>query len=402
MKFNYQARTKTGQVQNGTVEAPSKEAAFNLLRKHGLFLTAIEAAGAPPIYAKQIKIFQRVSRKEIVLFSRQLSIMFKARISLIESLRTLGQQSVNLDFKDKIFTLVEKIEGGTPFSQALKTYPKLFSVFYVAMVKSGEVSGNLPNVLNYLANHLEKEYHFSSKIRGAMIYPCLILVIVLLVLGMMMFFVIPNLTEMLKETEGELPLITRIVLASTDFLKYWGWLFLIFLGFAIFLLLRYRKTKAGRQAFDKFFLKMPLLGNFLKIAYLSRFASNLSVLISGGLPIARALKITADIIGNTVYKKIILKCQQAVRKGVSISSTLKKYPLVFPPMFAQMTLVGEKTGTLDKTLMAVVSFYQKEVDRRLDLLLSILEPAMIIFLGLVVAGLMATVLLPLYKLMSVY
>lgn len=402
MKFNYQARTKTGQVQNGTVEAPSKKAASNLLRKHGLFLTAIEAIEAPPIYAKQIKIFQRVSHKEIVLFSRQLSIMFKARVSLIESLRTLGQQTQNPNFKDKIFTLAGKIEGGTPFSQALKTYPKLFSSFFVAMVKSGEASGNLPNVLNYLANHLEKEYHFRSKVRGAMIYPGLILTIVLLVLGMMIFFVIPNLTEMLEETEGELPLITKMVLASTNALKHWGWLLLIVFGCAIFLFLQYRKTSAGKRVLDKFALKVPLLGDFLKIAYLSRFASNLSVLISGGLPIARSLKITADIIGNTVYKKIILKSQEGVRKGISISSTLNKYPKAFPPMFSQMTLVGEKTGTLDKTLMEVVSFYQKEVDRRLELLLSILEPAMIIFLGLVVAGLMGAVLLPLYKLMSVY
>lgn len=402
MKFNYQARTKKGEVQSGTVEAPSKEAALNLLRKHGLFLTAIEPAEAPPFYAKQIKFLQRVSRKEVVLFSRQLAIMFKARVSLVESLRTLGKQTQNPVFKEKILAITEKVEGGTPLSEALKTFPKLFSSFYVAMVKSGEVSGNLPDILDYLADHLEKEYHFYSRIRGAMIYPALIIFIVIFVLAMLIFFVIPNLTQMFKEAEQELPTITKVVLGLTDFLKYWSWLLLLFLLGAVFMLWQYRKTPSGRKISDKLILRAPLIGDFLKLVYLSRFASNLSVLIAGGLPIARALKITADILGNTVYKRIILEARENVRKGTPISSVLAKHPMVFPPMFSQMTLVGERTGTLDKTLMDVVEFYQKQVDRRLDLLLAILEPALIIILGLMVAGLMSAILLPLYRLMSVY
>ncbi len=401
MKFNYQARTKEGEIQTGTVEAPSREAALNLLRKHGLYLTALEKIAARPIYARKIKIFQRTSRKDIVLFSRQLSIMFKSKVSLSETLRTLASQTKNPDFKEKLLTLVENVEGGTSLSQALKNYPKLFSPFYVAMVKSGEVSGNFSDVLNYLANHLEKEYHFLSKIRGAMIYPAMIVFVVLIVLALMMFFVIPNLMKLMEETQQELPFITKVVMGLSVFLKHWGWLVLAGLVGLIFLGLQYYKTSAGKKRLDRLVLRLPLIGDFLKMLYLSRFASNLSTLISGGLPIARALKITGNIIGNSVYKDIILKSQEGVRRGVPISSILEKYPQAFPAMFCQMTLVGEKTGTLDKTLMDVVSFYQKETDRRIDILLSILEPLLIIFLGLVVVGLMAAVLLPLYSMMSI-
>lgn len=400
MKFNYQARTKQGQIQSGTVEAPSRKAALNVLLKYGLYVTALEEAGRQPFYAKQVLLLQRFSRKDVVLFSRELAIMFKSRISLAEALRTLASQTKNPVFKETIFTIVDNVEGGTPLSQALRHYPKLFSPFYAAMVKSGEVSGNLAEVLDYLAEHLERELHFYSKLKGAIIYPALIIFVAAVVVTIMVFFVIPRLMLMLEETKQELPLITRVVMGMTNFIKHWGWLLATLLIVAIAFIYQYYKTSSGKRIFDKFFLKLPMLGDFLKIVYLSRFAGNLATLISGGLPIAQALEITAEITGNRTYQDIILKSREGVRKGVPISAVLGDYPDVFPPMFNQMVQVGEKTGTLDKTLMSIVVFYQKEVDRQTNILLSVLEPVLIVFLGLVVAGLMAAVLLPLYKAMS--
>lgn len=401
MKFNYQARTKDGEIQSGVVEAPSKDAAFNLLRKYDLHLTGLEEAGEGPIYTREIKLFQRVSKKDVVLFSRQLAIMFKSQVSLVETLRTLASQTKNNYFKEKIVAIVEDVEGGTPLSQAMKEHRKLFSPFYIAMIKSGEISGNLSGILEYLANHLEREYNFISRVRSAAIYPLVIVLMSVAIMLLMTFFVLPNMMKMLEETKQQLPLATRIVMHFSAFIKNWGWLALILLIGAGFLLAQYYKTADGRKKIDRLMLKIPLVGKFLKTVYLSQFASNLSVLISGALPIARAMEITAEIISNTAFKEIILQGREGVRRGVPISSILEKHPDVFPPIFCQMTLVGEKTGTLDKTLMNIVSFYEKEVDRDLNTLLSILEPAMIIVLGLMVAGLLAAVLLPLYKAMSI-
>ena len=400
MKFNYQARTKKGDMQTGTVEASSREAALNLLQKHQLFITLLEKAEAQPLLSKKIKLFEKISRKDIVNFSRQLALMFQSKIPLLEALQTLALQTKNPSFREKILTLTEEIESGTSFSLALARYPKLFSSFYVSMVKSGEASGTLSESLDYLAEHLEREYHLVSKIQGAMIYPALIVLVVIGVLVMMMFFVIPNMAKVLTETGQELPLLTTVVIGLSNFFRSWGWLiFLMVLGAAIFLF-RYSKTSDGKKFKDMLLLKIPLVGPFLKMIYLSRFAENLSTLITGGLPIVQALEITGEIVGNDVYQTIISQLKEEVKKGEKISKFLIRYPQQFPPILTQMVTVGEKTGTLDKSLMNVVDFYRKEVDRAIDNLLSILEPLLVVFLGLIVAGLMGAVLMPLYKMTS--
>lgn len=401
MKFNYQARIPTGEVQSGTVEASSREAAISLLQRHGLYITILEEAREVPLYAKRIKIFERVPAKDIVMFSRQLAIMFRTKVPLVEGLETLAVQIKNPDFKEKIFKLAEEVEAGTSLSKALSRYPKIFSPFFVAMVRAGETSGKLSESLTYLAEHLEREYHLESRLKGAMIYPALVLFMAILVLAMMMFYIIPQLTEVLVASGGELPTITKLVISLSAFLKKWG-LFLILILFVVAIfLIRYSRTQEGKKFFDQISLRLPITSGLVKTLCLSRFAENLSTLISGGLPITRALEISGDIVGNTIYKEIILQTRDEVRKGESISSTLGRFPEIFPPVFTQMTSVGEKTGTLDKTLLEIVSFYQKEVDRTIDNLLSILEPALIIFLGLVVGGLMASVLLPLYRIAGV-
>jgi len=402
MKFNYQARSKKGEAQTGTVEASSREAALALLQKHRLFVTFLEKAEeAQPFYVKKIKLFERISKKDIVNFSRQLSLMFKAKIPLVQALRSIAEQTKNPSFKEKILTLSQEVEAGTPFSQVLSIYPKLFSAFYVSMVKSGEASGTLSESLTYLADHLEREYHLASKIQGAMIYPALIVVVVIGVLAMMMFFVIPNMTKVLTETGQELPFITKVVIALSDFLRNWGWaLFLAILAILIFLF-RYFKTINGKKFKDKYILRIPMISPFLKMIYLSRFAENLSTLIAGGLPIAQALEITGEVVGNDVYKTIIFQVKDEVSRGEQISKILARHPEQFPPLLIQMVSVGEKTGTLDQSLMNTVDFYRKEIDRAVDNLLSVLEPILIVFLGLIVAGLMAAVLMPLYKMAGI-
>ena len=400
MKYNYQARTTKGEIQSGIVEASSREAAISLLRKYGLYVTILEEVAATPLYAKKIKIFERVSRSDIVLFSRQLSIMFKSKVPLVEALGVLSAQTQNPELKEKILELSEDVEGGTSFSGALSRHPQIFSSFYVAMVKAGEVSGTLSESLEYLAEHLEREYHLTAKMRGALMYPSLIIFVVFLVLALIIFFVIPHLSEVLIGTDQELPTVTKIVIGLAAFLRNWGWVIVLGIVALILAGFRYYRTKKGKKFFDRIFLKLPIIGPFLKMLYITRFAENLSTLISGGLPIASALQTVGEIVGNTRYKEVIFDARDKVRKGEPISSVLARAPEVFPPVFIQMTLVGEKTGTLDSTLMNIVNFYKKEIDRTIDNLLSILEPALIVILGVIVAGLMLAILVPLYQMIA--
>jgi len=399
MKFNYQTRTKKGEIRSGQIEASSREAAVSLLQKHGLYVTFLEES-VPPIYARRVKLFEKISQKDLVLFSRQLAIMFKSKVPLVESLRVLSLQMENHDFKEKIMKLSEEVEGGTALSKALKNFPEVFSSFYIAMVKSGEVSGKLAEVLNYLADHLEREYHLTAKTKGALLYPSLIVFVVLLVLLLMIFFVIPQLAEVLTTEKEALPWITVFVINSSAFVREWGWVIFIILILFVAGFLRYYQTDNGQKFFDKEFVKLPFIGSFLKMMNVARFAENLSTLVSGGLPIAQALETVGGIISNTAYKEAIFKMRDEVRRGVPISSVLSRQPDLFPPVFIQMVLVGEKTGTLDSTLMNIVEFYQKEIDRMIDNVLSILEPVMILILGLVVAGLMLSILMPLYKMIA--
>ena len=399
MKFNYQARTKKGEVRTGHVEASSKETAATLLQKHGLYVTFLEEA-APPIYAKRIQFFEKISKKDIVLFSRQLAIMFQSKVPLVESLRVLSTQAKNPNFREKIIKISEEVEAGSPFSKTLSQYPDVFSSFYIAMVRSGEVSGKLAEVLDYLADHVEREYHLEARTKGALIYPALILLVVILVLSMLVFFVIPHLSEVLEGTGMPLPPLTKFVIGMADFFRNWGLLMFVAIILIIIASFRYYLTKSGRKFFDRHFLRLPFLGSLLEMIFVTRFAENLSTLIAGGLPITKALDTVADIIGNDAYKTVIHEAKEEVKRGEPISVVLSRSPELFPPVFTQMVLVGERTGSLDTTLMNIVNFYRKEIDRKIENVLSIIEPALIVFLGLVVAGLMLSILMPLYRMVA--
>jgi len=397
MKFQYQARTREGTLQSGTVDASSRDAALAILEKYGLFVTSLESAEAIPIFLRKVKLFQKIPSGEVVSFSRQLAIMFQSRIPIVEIFYTLAKQTQNSLLKEKVIEIAEDVEGGVALSKALSKHPKLFSQFYVSMVKSGEVSGELSEVLNYLADHLEREKDFRSKTIGAMIYPVMVLGVVVVVIVAMTLFVIPKLGEMIKEMGVEPPFITRVILAFSDFLKKQALIFVIIFAAIIFGIYRFLKSEEGKKIYDRISLKMPILGPFLQKVYLTRFAENLATLISGGLPIARALEITAEIVGNSVYKDIILKTRDGVRRGEPISAILEQYPKAIPPLFTQMTLVGEKAGQISSSLRNVVGFYRKDVERTLDNFVAFLEPLLIIFLGIIVAGLVASVLMPIYQ-----
>ncbi len=398
-KFKYQARTEEGKIKSGVVEASDREAALGVLKEYGYYITNLKKVEKKPLLSRRIALFSGVSLKEVVNFTRQLSVMFKSEVPLVDALRALAAQWENPDFKQKIMEISEDVEGGSNLSQSLSRYPDVFSRFYVAMVRAGEASGNLSGSLSYLADYLERKNDLNSKIRGAALYPAFVVGVIIVILGLMVFFVFPRLEQVLAQTSAQLPLMTKLTLSGAAFLREWGWLVLLFLAAIVAMVLHYfRETEQGRKTWDRVSLKIPLMGGFLKKIYLSRFARNLSTLIQGGLPIAQALEITGRVVDNFAYQEIILDTRNKVRRGEPINAVLAQYPELIPPLVTQMISVGEKTGTLDDSLMHIVNFYEKEVERFADNFLNLLEPILIVILGVIVGAIVLTVFIPLYQL----
>ena len=395
MKYFYQARSKEGKIETGTVEASSKESAAVLLQKYNIFVTSIKEQ-SPSFFKSTPAFFSRVSRKDLAIFSRQLSVMLQARVPVVQSLKSLAVQTKNPGFKDKIVKISQLVEEGEPLSEAFGTYPETFNVFYTSLIRTGEASGKISESLYYLSEHLEREHDIISQIRSALIYPAFVIAVLVIVVLIVMFFVMPRLMDLIKETTSKPPFFTTLMINFYGFLMNYGWIILVAFFSLVTFLVYYMTTKEGRRRYDKWSLKAPLLGEFLKKVFLIEFAENISTLIGAGLTINKALQITRDTINNFTYKKIITETEESVSEGQRISSVLLKYPEYVPAFVVQMVQVGEETGTLDKNLMQIVDFYQKEVNRAVQTFTALLEPILIIFLGIVVAFLAVSVIEPLY------
>jgi type IV pilus assembly protein PilC len=400
VKFNYQARTKEGEIQTGIVEAGTREAAIETLQTHDLVVVFLEPVSEIPLYARTLKFLQRVKSKEITIFYRQLAILFGANVSPLESLRILGEQTRNPFFKDLIFEIEDDVKGGEPISQAMAKHPKVFSSFYVNVVKAGEATGKLHEVLRYLADHAEREYNLNHKIKGAFIYPAAILSLFVVVAVIMMIYVMPQIADMLKELGQKLPLTTRVLIGTSNFMRHWIWLLILIVIGLVILIRRFIKTPNGQVIWDRLKLKIPIIGGLFQKIYLARFAENLKTLLAGGIPILKALDVTAVVVGNKIYEKIIYEARDKVRAGESISSAFAGYPREITPMVSQMIGVAEKTAQLDMILEKIAVFYQEEVDRNVANLTQLIEPVLIVILGAGVGFLISSILIPIYNIAS--
>ena len=396
MKYIYKARTKNGKMETGVIESSSREAAALLLQKYDIFVTYLEEQEGQEPFFKNIKIEGRVSRKDLAIFFRQLSVMLESRVPVVQSLSSLAVQTRKSNFKKIITEVSSLVQEGTPLSEALSNYPKIFDNFYVNLIKSGEVSGNISGTLNYISEHLERENDIVTQLRQAMIYPIFVVCVLLVVLGIIVVEVMPRIVDLIKETNSNPPFFTVMMLNFYQFLGSYWWSIIIVVFLVVIALVYYFKTKEGRKNYNKISLKIPFLGGLLKKIFLTRFCSNVSTLITAGISINKALSITADTVNNIVYKSIIFEIEKEDSEGEKMSSVMVKHKDYFPPFVVQMIRVGEETGKLSKTLMEVVNFYQKEIKRSIDLFSSLLEPIMIIFLGGIVAMLAISVLSPLY------
>ncbi len=400
MKFIYQAKDQKGKIETGTIEASSKEAAAALLRKYNITVVSLKEA-KPSFFAFGKKKFaKKISKKDLAIFSRQLAVMLDARVPVVQSLLTLAAQSSNTSFREVLSRLVELVEEGNTLSEAFSAFPKIFDVFYINLIRSGEASGKISESLYYLGDHLEREYDITGRIKGALVYPAVVLAVFVVVIIIVMTFVMPKLISLMAEMGGEVPLMTRILIGFYQFFLSYGWIILLaFMGLIIFLVYYFR-TEEGRKVYDRIIFKVPFINSFLEKIFLIRFAENLSTLIMAGLPITRALKITQDTIGNEVYKEIVFTAEKNVSEGEKISAALVRYPERVPAFVVQMVKVGEETGKLSFTLNEIVNFYQKEIKRMVDNFMTLIEPILIIFLGIMILILAVSVISPLYGILG--
>ncbi len=401
MRYNYLARDNKGEVQAGSIEAPDRETAVKTLQGHDLVVVKLEKFQKSSILTKRIRIFERVKKRDVFVIFRQLSVLIGADVPLVQSLKALSHQTESKRLKEVFFDLAREVDGGMAFSKALAKYPRIFSDFIISLVKTGEVSGRLEESVNYLADYLEKEYYLVSKVRGAMIYPAFILLAFLGVGILILVMVIPTLTSILTESGQALPMSTRIVIGTSNFVRSWGWILLLILIIGGIVLWRYRKNPLVKSSFDRMILRLPIFGKVLKKTYLARLSDNLTALIKGGVSILKSLSIAAETIGNSVYRRILYKARDEVKAGRNISSVLEKYP-EFTPLFIQMVKVGEQTGTLSEILTKLSDFYSKEVDNVVNNLTQLIEPVLIVAIGLGVGVLIFSVFVPIYSLAGAF
>jgi len=398
MKFAYKARNKEGQLKSGEVVAADQVRAEQLLAENGLVIISLEE--------KQDDILERlnpfghsVANKDIVLFSRQLATLISARVPIIQSLRILQDQITNKYLLSIISDLITSVENGESLSLAMSKHPNVFGNVFVSLVKSGEVSGSLDKSLGYLADQLEKDYELRGKVKGAMTYPIFVISALFIVGGLMFKFVLPNLTSVLKEQGGQLPPVSVFLISFTDFFNQYWWVFALVLAGGILGIRFYIGTPTGRHQWDLIKIRAPIIGDIFQKIYLARFARNLSTLVVGGIPIIKALEIVSEIINNVIYRDILLHAVTEIQNGKSISEGLANHK-EFPILVTQMVRVGEQTAQLDEILAKVAAFYEKEVDAKVSTLTTLLEPLIMILLGLGVGMLVAGVLLPIYNLAS--
>lgn len=397
MLFHYTGVDKDGTQREGTVDAANVDVAINTLQRRGYTVTSVDPlAEKNSILNMNIEFLERVSSKEIVIFSRQIATLFEAQVSALRIFRLLASEMENPKLQRILTQVADDIQGGSSISNALARHPDVFSNFYVNMVRAGEESGRLDQTFMFLANYLDRTYEVMSKARNALIYPAFVISTFFLVMGLMLTLVIPRIKQILLDSGQELPIYTKIVIGLSSFFTEYIVFILLFLIGGGFFLWRFSRTEVGARAFDELKLSIPYIGDLFHKLYLSRIADNLSTMLSSGISMVQALEVTADVVGNRVYQEILENTIQEVKGGRSVSDTLAEYPEI-PGVMSQTMKVGEETGNLGNILETLAKFYRREVNNAVDTLINLIEPAMIVLLGLGVGVLLASVLMPIYN-----
>ena len=396
MIFNYKAIDNTGVEREGSIEAINLDVAITSLQRRGLIISTIKSPDSGNFLQANIGFLTRISNKDVVILSRQMAILFEAQVSALRVFRLLGSEAENPMMRKALTEVADELQGGSSISKALQKHPAVFSSFYVNMVRSGEESGKLDEVFSYLADYLDRTYEVTSKARNALIYPAFVIAVFFAVMGIMFTVVIPKITSIIIDSGQPIPLYTQVVIAISNIFVHYSIFALIALIIVAGLIFRYIRSPTGKIKFDTFKLKVPYLGTLFRKLYLSRIADNMNTMLVSGIPMIKALEVTESIVGNAVYEQILTNSLDAVKGGSSLSDSLIQHHEI-PSIMIQMIKVGEETGELGSILKTMAKFYQREVINAVDTLVDLIEPIMIVTLGLGVGVLLASVLIPIYN-----
>jgi type IV pilus assembly protein PilC len=400
--FAYSGRTRAGQVVTGERVADTMDAAVAALRRDQIMVTRIDptkaekaAKAAKPAGPKS----KSVPAKNLAIFTRQFSVMIDAGLPLVQCLEILGKQEPHKNFGAVILKVREDVESGAALADAMKKHPKTFDALFSNMIAAGEAGGILDTILKRLAVYIEKNVKLKGEVKSAMIYPVAVIVIAAIVVGAILWKVIPTFAALFAGLGAQLPLPTRVVIAASDWLVSYGWILIVLGGLVGYAVKTYYGTNSGRHLIDGLLLKVPILGNILRKVAVARFCRTLSTLLASGVPILDGLDITARTSGNAIIEDAILVTRTSIERGETISGPLRETN-VFPSMVVQMINVGETTGALDAMLSKIADFYEDEVDTAVAGLLTLMEPVMIAFLGVIVGGIVIAMYLPIFDLIS--
>jgi type II secretory pathway component PulF len=396
MKFNFKAKTKTGEIKEGALSAANKEMAAAILQKNELFPMSIKEASDISVRRIFLRYFDKVTNKELVIFFRQLAILIEARVPIVTTLTAISEQTTNLYFKNILDDAIKNIEDGMTLSDALAKNKDIFSELSINVIKAGEASGNLKKSVEYVADNIEKNYTLTSKIKSAMMYPCIVLAVFVIIAFLVITLIIPKLTVMIKEMNADVPWYTLVLINMGDFMVVYWWAVLLAIFGAIGGLMYFLSTPEGKKEWDEVKLNLPIVGKMFRYVYITRFAENLAVLLAGGIPIIKALKIVSSVVDNSQYEALILKTAESVKIGGNMSDVLKKSPIV-PGMVSHMIKIGEDSGQIDAVLGHIDKFYSQEVDIMTKNMSTLIEPLMMILLGLGVGFMAVGVLMPIYN-----
>lgn len=396
MKFNYQARTKEGKLEAGAIEAYSKEAAAELLHKYNVFIVSIQEAKAPGMLWSKMEFYPSISKKELAVFFRQLSIMIESQVPVVQSLHSLAAQSRKKNFREALYKIAGSVEEGLPLSNAMASHPKLFDPFSINLIKSGEASGKVFNALKHVSAHIEQESDISAQLRQAMVYPVFIISFMGITIAVIALFLVPQIIQLVNQAGVTPSPIAAAVIAFYGFLGRYWWIGAIILAAGASFGAYYIRTKEGKKQWDVFSLRIPLIRDLLKKVFLVRFASNISTLLVAGVSINKALGIAQNTVNNTTYRNIVGEIEERVSEGEKMSAVMATHEDYFPPFVWQMVKIGEDTGKLDSVLTEIVNFYQKEIKRTIDLFAALIEPIVIIILGVTMTMIAISLLSSLY------
>lgn len=400
MKFKYQAKTKEGEMQVGFVDANDRETAVNILSSHDLFILSLEGTDQHHWYDLITHWMHRVRSQDMVVFTRQLAVLLESHLPLNKALSVLYDQTTNPSLKEAIFEISEDVDAGLTFYQALERQNNIFSEFYVSMIRSAEVTGNLDEVSAFLADYTEREANLAGKAKSALIYPAIVVTLFVAVVAVMVTVVFPQLQPIFEQSGVQMPWFATAMIGSGMFLAQWWAVVLIIVTVFLAIFFNYLHTSEGRALLDDYKIRMPVIKRVFVPITIARFANASAMLIKGGVPVAQAMEIVGETVDNILYRDLLHDVSDRIRQGEAMSETLARYPEYFPLLVSQMVAVGEKTGRLTDLLLRVANFYTKQADSMLTNAVELIQPLLMIAIGVVVGLLFASILLPLYQLTS--